>query len=1240
MNDAATTSAADSAAAQAMAALALNAVAAGAQSADAPTSPSAAPPTRCILTEQSVTLLSLICRCLDAGSLLSAYHSCRALSAAASHPLTFQHDIRLCVKRLSAVQLSGPKATFHSPRTFARAIHSKLLRHFRILKLHAREASGSLLLSLLEPLLLPSCPPLHALTIDAALVTEWEGRRWCESFTRRGDFTGAHPFDAASAQQGSWHLEDEESLAKAKAAKISTPVYAPQVSATAAPRVLLRAGGRMSKAALEESRRQTAKTAAASTLLESELILLHQARHRFRSAESFAFDEAPTPPEQWPPCADSPLVVRLMSLCVNPALSYLRVLALTCSYSFAHRSPLLRHLPRSLELLQLTIVDPGRSHAEGSQARYPFLHLLPLALPSALAALPRFVQLVVQGAGTSGLASVAQLGPDIDNHGTRLADLRTLARIVESCPGLEAISWLVPVDLQLLATEVATLAAAGGDTSLPSVRKLFDVVCTWLPPVAISAPAAASLDPAAADEAQQPPRASAVVDDPLSPLSSLFPDLRSVSFASYRAPSVKDARREVRDDDSLPLWPAGMAAQLQELQATMHRDTHGPQPSMRRMLRHIASGGFSALHSLVLMGLKSEWAAGQCFELPMLLSSLPRLTLLTLTQIRLVNLLDFRRAPKLLTLRGLTWPHHINEAHAAAIASNESDLAQLYPGFDLSACFPALTTLEVSNVLNKSPRVGNGATLRMLLSIPHCRSIKWGASCPSFLHPSALDSTFAALEASWAADAAARQQKEDTARAVRQLTESRSQFLWDMRTHFGTNVDEALPYWNRLLLRLRAENLTYSEYSVVKDGAGNMGSSGAAAVHQLTNEVIAELIERQRVRQRQKEEDMRIGLAKEAAAAAAAATALPDTASLDPALRPKALPSPSPSAAEPLGTAALVKARDEAELAALIASREKEKQAAKAAVAGSLQAEIEQRRAGAFAATAAGTGAEAAPFVFDVAAMDASARGKSDLLGSGFARSPNKQPKQPASGGFGVLSAAAAAATAAAPVSFAFSSPLSFGSHSDAATSAFAAHPSSAAASAPSDPFGFAAHAASGFGSPAKAHSASPQSSFASAVTAATAADSSPSSSDHVSTAAAAAVSLFSFAVPSSFGSPAGSFAASANLFGAANPFTPIHPSSAVFAAQHTFSDPTAAAAAAAPAAPFSFAPDAAADPVAAIALSAAHFGNPVPAASAAVAPATAAAFGVAPGLGVDFSFAAAPAATSPEGGKRGRDQH
>ena len=837
------------AAAQAMAALAIHAALGeaarpaadnAAASVDTPCAPSyacAAPPpapsVRCILTDQSVTTLSLICRCLDAASLLCAYQSCRALSAAASHPLTFQHDIRLCVPRLSAVQLSGPKASFHAPSTFGRAIRSKLLRHFRILTLQGKESSGSSLMELLEILLLPTCPPLHALTILAPMhsATAWNRNPDAKPLDSDRNENDAAASAAIGAGAGAGVSGDRLDVDRdPDGVGVAKEAFSAPHSASASPGASLRPAAPpvwplkprwqpIRSRAGHESISHVANADPTQFVFKSvKPLKAVQSAARFFSLSMGM--------------GSSAYVHRLFDFAANPSLSFLRVLAVNCSYNFAAQSPLLEHLPRSLELLQLRIVDAAaRSMPNRVNAPVHPHWILPPGLPAALAVLPRFVHLVVADGGLHDLSSVEHfrsnlVDPPTPQRATHLTDLRTLERIVNSCPGLEAITWLVPVDLQRLESEVAEVAAEaaiaaakGGawnpDLALPSVRKLFDVVCTWLPPVALHVPAAPAAAGAKLPRGAAPAAAAvaaSVNDNPLSSLPTFFPDLRSVSFASYHAPNAPKKLSAVEEDDLLPLWPSGLTARLTEMQATVHRDFTEPLPSMRRMLRHIASGEFAALHSLTLMGNKQRWADGACFDLGMLLSSLPSLTRLSILQIRVDSLREFRHAPKLQSLRGLTWPY-----------SGYRSIREFHPDLDLSACFPSLTSLEVSHAQDRSPRAHGGLTVQALCLLPTLKWVKWAAGGAGFVHPLQLDSIFTRLESSWAVEADKLAEKRAAADVRAAEQSDRFAFQMDMMDRKADKQTSTMA-WEWMSERLKKAGAT----ATATDASANAGAGAGA----------------------------------------------------------------------------------------------------------------------------------------------------------------------------------------------------------------------------------------------------------------------------------------------------------------------------------------------------------------------------------------------------------------------------
>jgi hypothetical protein len=113
--------------------------------------------------------LALICRYLSPRDLLSAYHSCKLLSAAASHPLTFQNGCQTGLsEELGAITTyaRGPSAVFTNAVKMKTAFESRLFCHFRIVHLYPSRGTASMLSALFPCFTLATAPSIRSLTID------------------------------------------------------------------------------------------------------------------------------------------------------------------------------------------------------------------------------------------------------------------------------------------------------------------------------------------------------------------------------------------------------------------------------------------------------------------------------------------------------------------------------------------------------------------------------------------------------------------------------------------------------------------------------------------------------------------------------------------------------------------------------------------------------------------------------------------------------------------------------------------------------------------------------------------------------------------------------------------------------------------------------------------------------------------------------------------------------------------
>lgn len=128
------------------------------------------PPVGCPIAQQPVTLLALICRCLNARDLVSTFKTCRQLCNAAQHPLTFQHGVSYLVDTSAdssgackGVRSFGPHAVCATLRELQTAMASRLFKSFRILTL--QNDSPRAMAEMMRELAQPAAPHLHSLQL-------------------------------------------------------------------------------------------------------------------------------------------------------------------------------------------------------------------------------------------------------------------------------------------------------------------------------------------------------------------------------------------------------------------------------------------------------------------------------------------------------------------------------------------------------------------------------------------------------------------------------------------------------------------------------------------------------------------------------------------------------------------------------------------------------------------------------------------------------------------------------------------------------------------------------------------------------------------------------------------------------------------------------------------------------------------------------------------------------------------
>ena len=139
------------------------------------------PPEGCPIAQQPVTLLALVCRCLNARDLVSTFKTCRQLCSAAQHPLTFQHGVGYLVDTSTdrvgsckGVRSFGPNAVCGTLSELETAMTSRLFKSFRILTLNTPNPHH--MAQMMAALGEPAAPHLHSLALvcDSKLVSDSE----------------------------------------------------------------------------------------------------------------------------------------------------------------------------------------------------------------------------------------------------------------------------------------------------------------------------------------------------------------------------------------------------------------------------------------------------------------------------------------------------------------------------------------------------------------------------------------------------------------------------------------------------------------------------------------------------------------------------------------------------------------------------------------------------------------------------------------------------------------------------------------------------------------------------------------------------------------------------------------------------------------------------------------------------------------------------------------------------------
>ena len=753
----------------------------------------------CPMMLQPVTTLALVCRFLDSRALLAATQTSRWLSAAATHPLTFQHGVSIRVEGMRGVAVSGPAARFSSVSTLQRALPSKLLNNFRIFALTApgdririAKPKECTLINLVRVMrgqrveldangnTITSSSSnnnggsgglqVHALTLHADYPYESEWKKANLSIAA-GPTVSASSSSASSSSSvdlfAPRFLFGDGSMAAAPAPAAAAAAAA---AATGSPSRVKRKSKRLRKLRKKKGMLETDdeeeddevetddeeeddeeeegahEPAAAAAVAASPLQRSKRPRRAGPTDVGAAAAAAAVPVT--PPPRD------LFDLCSLPCTRFLKMLSLHTPAFMTE--DLLYALPPSLELLQLQQISPIAETG----------CILPANLATLLSArgapLARLRQLLVLEPGRLDCANPEMLRrppPPLQlEQGTRLADLAILAETIQALPHIENVGWSVLVPIARIIEEIKQPAAAKKKQ----------------PPLPVEAPAVADAEalaaPAAAAASLVPMEvADLVAELPALPkirslsctsyapfgqtasgsldsggaVLSLFPDLRHLAFLSYERFKFKAAQVP----GGMSSWPVGVSSTLIELCITgrgdeLDKTVSGPDAE-QGLVDSLALGGrgrqWHALQRLVLVGNQQRFRAQlqphivkHAIKLDSMLSAMPALTSLAIPNLHLPNLLAFRFAAKLTSLRGLAWPYEDSSA--------EPVVALHRPGANsetsLDRCFPSLLSLYVAHAAEES----RFQARHLLQAIPSLTSVGWKGevSC----HPARIEQAF------------------------------------------------------------------------------------------------------------------------------------------------------------------------------------------------------------------------------------------------------------------------------------------------------------------------------------------------------------------------------------------------------------------------------------------------------------------------------------------------------------------